>query len=115
MAIPGVPRTNNRDRSRLFSVFDPEIIVNVGCIYLNVTMEVMKGKCRKREVVLPRQVIMYFLAEYTDMTYLSIGKLFNKDHTTVIYSKDTIRNLITTDDDIKERIAGLKKQISDSH
>jgi chromosomal replication initiator protein len=115
MAIPGVPRGTNRERSKLFRVFDPEIIIKTGCEYFKIDMSVMQRKCRKREIVFPRQVIMYFLSEYTDMTYLLIGSSFYKDHTTVIHSKDTIKDLMTTDDKVRAKVEELKNLISNNH
>lgn len=115
MAIPGVPKSTNRDRSKLFRVYDPEIIINSSCEYFNIKLATIQGKSQKREFVFPRQAIMYFLTEYTDLTYKIIGNIFNRDHTTVIHSKDTIKDLVTTDDDVRAKIEELKKHISDSH
>jgi chromosomal replication initiation ATPase DnaA len=115
MAIPGAPKNVNRDRTRHINIFIPDIVVNVGCEYFNVPLETLQGKCRKREFVMPRQIIMYLLVCYTDMTYLNIGKIFHKDHTTVIHSKDTIKDLMSVDDDIREKIEDLKKEIANSH
>lgn len=115
MAIPGVPKTVNRDRTRHINIFVPDIIINVGCDYFDISMETLQGKCRKREYVMPRQIIMYLLVAYTDMTYVNIGSVFHKDHTTVIHSKNTIKDLMSVDDDVRERVEELKKQIASSH
>jgi chromosomal replication initiator protein len=115
MTIPGVPKTVNRDRTRHINVFTPEVIINTSCRYFDMPLETLQGKCRKREYVMPRQIIMYLLVNYTDMTYLNIGKLFNKDHTTVIHSKDTVKDLISVDDYMRLRVEELRKQIAESH
>lgn len=115
MAIPGVPKTVNRDRTRHINIFMPEIIVNVGCMYFNVPLETLQGKCRKREYVMPRQIIMYMLVAYTDMTYLNIGKLFMRDHTTVIHSKDTVKDVMSVDDTMRDKIDEFKKLVAASH
>jgi len=55
-------------------------------------------KTRKKEVVKPRQVIMYILREDFRISYPSIGeKLGGRDHTTVIHSCEKIKNDIKTD------------------
>lgn len=115
MSMPGVPKTANRDRTRHLSVFMPEIIINVGCNHFDIPIETLQGKCRERKYVMPRQIIMYLLVTYTDMTYLNIGRLFKRDHTTVIHSKDTVKDLISVDDDMRERVEELKKKIANSH
>lgn len=115
MAIPGVPKSTNRDRSKLLRVFDPEIAIKTICEHFGLTMDELNVKCKKRDLVFPRQVIMYFLTEYTDMTYKQIGDLFNRDHTTAIHSKDTIKDIMSTDEKVMARIDELKKSIANNH
>lgn len=115
MAIPGVPSATNRDRSRLFRVFDPEITIATICKHFDLALEQLQVKCRKRDLAFPRQIIMYFLTEYTDMTYKQIGGLFGRDHTTAIHSKDTIKDVMSTDDKVRARVDELKKLIANNH
>ena len=50
-------------------------------------------KTRRKEVVRPRQVIMYLLREDFRISFPTIGeKLGGRDHTTVIHSCDKIKN-----------------------
>ncbi|MFC1730962.1 chromosomal replication initiator protein DnaA [candidate division KSB1 bacterium] len=50
-------------------------------------------KTRKKEIVKPRQLIMYILREDFGVSYPSIGeKLGGRDHTTVIHSCEKIKN-----------------------
>lgn len=58
---------------------------------------------------------MYFMSHFTDETYLEIGKLFDKDHTTVLYSKDHIRDLFDIDDIVKSDIEAIKKLIVEAY
>lgn len=115
MAIPGMSMSTNRERSKIFRVFDPEIILKTICDHFTLSIGELNVKCKKRELVFPRQIIMYFLTEYTDLTYKQIGGLFGRDHTTAIHSKDTIKDLMSTDDKVRERIEDLKKQIANNH
>ena len=49
-------------------------------------------KTRKKEVVKPRQLIMYIMREDYNVSYPSIGdRLGGRDHTTVIHSCDKIK------------------------
>ena len=55
-------------------------------------------KTRKKEIVKPRQVIMYILREDFKVSYPTIGeKLGGRDHTTVIHSCEKIRLEIKDD------------------
>ena len=68
------------------------------CDYYNISLDLMKSKTRKREVVVARQVAMYFAKEYTDLSLKSIGYHFGKrDHSTVIHALSTVSDMMDTD------------------
>lgn len=74
-----------------------EIIKTITDFY-NLEGDIIYQKTRKKEVVKPRQVIMYILREDFNISYPSIGeKLGGRDHTTVIHSCEKIKNDIKTD------------------
>lgn len=79
------------------------------CDIFKVTAEEMFGKCRKRNLVEPRQIIMYLLYNKTARNLKSIGRLMNRDHATVIYAKNTVKDLIDTDKLYKAQIEYLEK------
>jgi len=53
---------------------------------------------RYREVVLKRQIIMYYLRKDYQFTYEAIGKLFNRHHATVIHAERLIESFIEIGD-----------------
>ena len=60
--------------------------------YYEVAEKSIYEKTRKKEVVKPRQIIMYILREEFNVSYPSIGeKLGGRDHTTVIHSCEKIK------------------------
>jgi chromosomal replication initiator protein len=60
--------------------------------YYDIEEKSIYEKSRKKEVVKPRQVIMYILREEFNVSYPSIGeKLGGRDHTTVIHSCEKIK------------------------
>lgn len=60
--------------------------------YYNIQPSFIYNKTRRKDIVKPRQVIMYILREYFDVSYPTIGeKLGGKDHTTVIHSYEKIK------------------------
>lgn len=66
--------------------------------YYEVEEQNIYKKTRKKEVVRPRQVIMYILREDFNISYPSIGeKIGGRDHTTVIHSCEKIKNEVKTD------------------
>ncbi|HSZ24937.1 MAG TPA: helix-turn-helix domain-containing protein, partial [Cytophagaceae bacterium] len=80
--------------------------------YFNVTIDQMKDKTRKREIVVARQVSMYFAKEYTNMSLKSIGSNFgNRDHSTVIHAIQSVNDLIDTDKKFNATMQDLMKKI----
>ncbi len=73
----------------------------------------MYAKTRRREIVKPRQIIMYILREDFHLSYPAIGSVFGgRDHTTVIHACDKVRGDIGAGGDLKlqlEEIRGMLK------
>ncbi|MDP2670692.1 MAG: helix-turn-helix domain-containing protein, partial [bacterium] len=70
-------------------------------------------KTRRREVVRPRQIIMYILREDFSISYPTIGmKLGGRDHTTVIHSCEKIRREIVVDTELLKEIQSIRTLIT---
>lgn len=54
------------------------------CDTYNISQDTIKGKSRRANVVLARQVSWYALRLTLDMTYEAVGAIFGYDHTTVM-------------------------------
>jgi len=68
----------------------------------------LTGKSRTQAVSSPRQIAMFLLRDHTDMSLEDIGRLFgNRDHTTVLYAVNKIRERSQTDRMFKEMLDGL--------
>lgn len=66
-------------------------------------------KTRRKEVVRPRQVIMFLLREDFHISFPTIGeKLGGRDHTTVIHSCDKIKNDLTLDSSLGQEIHQIR-------
>jgi chromosomal replication initiator protein len=66
-------------------------------------------KTRRREVVRPRQIIMYLLREDFNISYPTIGtKLGGRDHTTVIHSCEKIKREIIVDSELLKDIQSIR-------
>jgi len=66
-------------------------------------------KTRRREVVLPRQIIMYLLREDFNISYPTIGmKLGGRDHTTVIHSCEKIKREVIEDSELQKEIQSIR-------
>ncbi len=76
------------------------------------SLQELKTKRRNKNVVLPRQVAMYLSRELTGLSLPEIGNFFGgKDHTTVLHSYTKIKNELTKNDYLKDRVNKLLKVI----
>lgn len=97
---------NNMKPKRLVSVKD---VVKIVAGFYNLEEENIYKKSRKKEVVKPRQVIMYLLREDYNLPYPAIGdKLGGRDHTTVIHSYEKVCEDLKTDHQLEQEIAQLR-------
>lgn len=69
------------------------------------------GKSRASEVALARHLTIYLIRELTDMSYPNIGKIFDKNHSTMISSCTTIERKIAGDMNFYITVSELKKDI----
>ena len=80
--------------------------------YYEVAEKSIYEKTRKKEVVKPRQIIMYMLREEFSVSYPSIGeKLGGRDHTTVIHSCEKIKEEIKTNTSLEQELEHIRTLI----
>lgn len=80
--------------------------------FFNVSLDDLKAKTRKKEIVIARQVAMYFCKEYTNHSLKSIGFHFGgRDHSTVIHAVQSVNDMVTIDSKMKNAVESLKKKL----
>jgi chromosomal replication initiator protein len=81
--------------------------------YFGVSVEMLKAKSRKKEIVIARQIAMYFAKEYTGFSLKSIGYHFGgRDHSTVIHAIQTVNDMMSEKKELKMYIDDLRKKFS---
>ncbi len=86
----------------------PERILATVSERFNVNPEALCGKRRTKTVALPRQVAMFLLRQFTDLSLMEIGRLFGgRDHTTVLYACEKVGRVINDDPAFGEKVNGL--------
>jgi len=91
----------------------PMQIIKCVSDYYDVTPNDLVSRCRKKELVEPRQVAMYLMREIIGMSYLYIGeKLGKRDHTTVIYACEKIEQEVNKNHALNQKIVMIKDLIS---
>ena len=88
-----------------------ELIITKVCEYYGLGREKMMGTSRKKDVLLPRQVSMYFCRNLLGMSLPAIGKLFKKDHSTVSNAIDKIEDGLSQDPLLQSDIHNIRRAI----
>src|SRR6185503_4393227 len=89
-----------------------EEIVRRVAQYYEVAEKSIYEKTRKKEVVKPRQIIMYMLREEFNVSYPSIGeKLGGRDHTTVIHSCEKIKEEVKSNTSLEQELDHIRTLI----
>ena len=89
-----------------------ESIQNIVAVYFNLNIQEMLSPRRSRSLARPRQIAMYLAKKYTTNSLPDIGRKFsNRDHTTVIHAVKKIEELIKKDNEIKQNITEIKKNL----
>ena len=87
-------------------------IIDIVCRHYEVTPNAVKGASRKRELVIPRQVIIYLADKYTNLPAARIGKLIGgRDHSTVLHSINKVREMIEKDKDFAAQLAKVEERL----
>lgn len=87
-------------------------ITKVVCSTLNVAENKLRDKTRKKEIVLARQLAMFFSKELTKSSLKTIGLHFGgRDHSTVIHACNSIEKLSVKDNSISDLIISIRNKI----
>ena len=91
----------------------PELIIREIVKYYGTTTEDLLGKKRTKEIVMPRQITMYFLRHEASMSFPDIGKqMGGKDHSTIMHGCKKVESDISQNQQIKEDIIKIKERFS---
>jgi len=64
----------------------PERILSATSAYFGIRVDDILGKSQAKEVTFPRKVAMYLCRKHLGLPFLTIGKIFGRDHSTVMSS-----------------------------
>ncbi len=90
----------------------PKQIINTVASYYDIHIDDIMGACRKKNLAIPRQIIMYLMREELRSSYPSIGQeIGNRDHTTAMHACLKINRELENDEKLKQDIDLLKERI----
>lgn len=91
----------------------PEFIIEIVADHFNLTPLDITSQKRNKEIVYPRQIVMYLCRNMTDAGLQAIGKsLGGRDHTTILHGIDKITADLNNNPTLQNTIDILKKKIN---
>ena len=81
------------------------IIAEVSRFY-GVEENLLRGRLKSNNIVMPRQIAMYLIRDLTHQSYKTIGREFGRDHTTVLSALQKVEALLAKED--KETMDNLR-------
>ena len=102
------PMISIKDKSK--TITENQIIETV-CDFYHLTENQIKSKVRTSQIALARQISMYLCRLLVGTPFDKIGKIFSRDHSTVMSSCEKVELLLKTDSQLQGAINTLKKQL----
>lgn len=79
--------------------------------FFKIKAEDLFGKSRKKNVNHARQIAIYLIRQLLNEPYEAIGEIFNRNHTTIMYSNDQIELKLKEERDLAEEVEAIRKLI----
>lgn len=93
-------------------VSSAEDIIEIVSAHYKVSSDDVLGTCRKKHIMLPRQVSMYLIRSVLNFAYEQIGECFGgKNHTTVMHAVDKIEQQLQEDRQLLRDVNSIKKEM----
>ena len=93
----------------------PKRLIQTVAEFFDISINDLVGNCRKRELVVPRQITMWLMREELNASYPHIGQeLGGRDHTTAMHAYSKITTQLSADEKIKNDVALLRQKIYES-
>ena len=88
----------------------PKVIIDSVAKFFDVNIKDLVGESRKKELVGPRQIVMYLMRKEINSSYPSIGQaLGGRDHTTAMHAFNKIAKEIEENEKLKQDIGSIKQ------
>jgi chromosomal replication initiator protein len=75
------------------------------------TEDKLSGKSRAKAVTRPRNLAMFLCRRHTDASYAQIGRVFNRDHATVIYGVNSIERSLKSEPRLAQELSFLEQRL----
>jgi len=94
------------------SAVTPKQLMQVVSEFYDIAVVDIIGKSRKKELVNPRQIVMYLMREEIKSSYPAIGhELGGRDHTTAMHAYDKIQNEVENNEKTRQDVQLIRQRL----
>ncbi len=90
----------------------PPAILTAVARYFGVKSDDLKSKARHKQIVVPRHIAMYLLREDAQLSTPEVGRLLNRDHTTVLHGMKQVASDIARDGPSRAAVRGVREVVA---
>ena len=93
-------------------VITAENVIKSVCNYFNIKIADIKSNKKLKEFVEPRQIAMYLIRTYTELSFPEIGDKFGgKDHSSIIYAVNKVKKNLVNNEGLEKTLNNIIKII----
>ena len=111
------PLLKKRTQQQIALTYNPQstiaTIIHIVCDVMQTDWQTINTRSRKKELVMPRHAVAYFLKWYSKLSLEKIGYLFEggRHHSSIIHSCQVWQDMIETDKDYAKKHIEIEKNI----
>ena len=91
--------------------YNTEMIISEVASYFNISEKEILGTGRMQKIANARQIAIYLARELSQDSYPAIGKIFDKKHTTIMYSYEKMVSDIKINPQLKNVVSEIQKRL----
>ncbi len=88
-----------------------ENILSIVAGYYNISVKDLNSKIRRSDVCKARSIAMYLMKKINSLNFQEIGKIFNRNHSTVISSLRNVNEWLNNDKKVPAELSDIKTRI----
>ena len=92
--------------------YTPDYIITKIADYFNISPEDILGKSKIKNIANARQIAVYLIRKLTGLTLEDIGKVFDRDHSTILHSIRKVEDSLPTTPELSDMIRDITANIS---
>ena len=94
------------------SIPTPDAIISEVARFFDCDEALLRGPRRTRSIVDARNIAMYLIQNISGITTVEIGKIFDRDHSTVVHSLDQVRTRVQNDASYSQTLKDITLNIN---